>query len=107
MLIDDVTTAGDNMVDAVLFTVLAAGAFGAVCSATVVVVVAGIAGVGVAIVAAVAATDLLFAVELFAVVSFALVTVELLLLLFACVKLPLITLRGNGFGLIISTKERN
>lgn len=41
--------------------------------------------------------------------SFALVTAKLLLLfeLIACVKLPLITFRGNGFGLIISTKERN
>lgn len=42
-------------------------------------------------------------------VSFAFIVAELLLLLFelfACVKLPLITFRGNGFGLIISTKKK-
>lgn len=40
-------------------------------------------------------------------VSFGFV-VELLLLLFelfACVNVPFITFRGNGFGLIISTEE--
>lgn len=63
-----------------------------------------VAGTAVGVIVAVA--NLLF-VELFN--SFALVDVELLLLfeLIACVKLPLITFRGNGFGLIISTKERN
>lgn len=69
-----------------------------------VVVDVTVAGTAVGVIVAVA--NLLF-VELFN--SFALVDVELLLLfeLIACVKLPLITFRGNGFGLIISTKERN
>lgn len=49
-------------------------------------------------------TDVVFVV-LIVSVEF---VVELLLLfvLFACVKLPLITFRGNGFGLIISTKKK-
>lgn len=69
-----------------------------------VVVDVTVAGTAVGVIVAVA--NLLF-VELFN--SFALVDVELLLLfeLIACVKLPLITFRGNGFGLITSTKERN
>lgn len=69
-----------------------------------VVVDVTVAGTAVGVIVAVA--NLLF-VELFN--SFALVDVELLLLfeLIACVKLPFITFRGNGFGLIISTKERN
>lgn len=50
-------------------------------------------------------SDAVVATLLFVVVL--IVSVELfvdgLLLLFACVKLPLITFRGNGFGLIIST----
>lgn len=72
----------------------------------VVFVVVAVAVAGAAVVVIVAVANLLF-VELFN--SFALVDVELLLLfeLIACVKLPLITFRGNGFGLITSTKERN
>lgn len=45
--------------------------------------------------------EMLF-VEVF-VVSVVLFNAVLLLALFACVKLPLITFRGNGFGLITST----
>lgn len=59
-----------------------AGKGGAVATIVVVVVISGVVVV------------LIVSVELFVVE---------LLLLFACVKLPLITFRGNGFGLIIST----
>lgn len=64
-----------------------------------VVVVVEVACVDVDVVVVV--MELIVSVELFVD------AVELLLLLFACVKLPLITFRGNGFGLIISTKKKN
>lgn len=76
---------------------LLAGVFAGVVSDTVEAVVVVVAAVVVVLV--LFWVDVLFSFELF--------TVELLLLLFACVKLPLITFRGNGFGLIISTKKKH
>lgn len=86
LLTVDVTTGGAGLVFALL-----AGVF------------AGVVSVAAAAAAAVLVADglLLFAV-VDVVLSFELFTVELLLLLFAGVKL----FRGNGFGLIISTKKR-
>lgn len=79
-------------------------------TADVVVVVVVVLTAGVAVCDITLLLDVFVVFESVATLLFVvvlIVSVELfvdgLLLLFACVKLPLITFRGNGFGLIIST----
>lgn len=75
-----------NVVDVTGASVAGSGAVAGIVVVIVIGVVVVVSGVVVV---------LIVSVELFVVE---------LLLLFACVKLPLITFRGNGFGLIISTE---